>query len=388
MANLNKTFVESLEPQDKEVVYWDDKQKGFGVKVTPTGKKVYIYKYRDNNGKQRKKTIGSHGQYTCIEAKDEAKNIQKAANKGLDIEQDLVAEKKKLELTLNELLEVYIKRHAKQHKKTWKYNEQYYNRHLRKVFGDRKLSDISQTEVAELHSKIGKKSGHSMANQIVTLLGMLFNKAIEWEYFDKRIPTLYIKRFKEKSRDRFLQPNELPLFLKAVDEEEPLFKDFFYILLLTGQRKTNVLEMKWKDISFESSSWRIPETKNGEPLVVPLIDSVIEILKERKSKSKHKKWVFESEASELGRLMDPKKAWARIRERSQIEDLNMHDLRRTMGSYQTILGSSSFIVAKSLGHKSIKSTEIYARLNIDPVRESMERASSAILNSIKEKDDE
>jgi integrase len=387
MAILNKTFVESLESKDKEIVYWDDKLTGFGVKVTPTGKKVYIFKYRDNNGKQRKITIGSHGKYACNEAKDEAKEIQKSANKGLDIEKDLVIEKRKLELTLNELLEIYIERHAKQHKKTWKYNEQYYNRYLRKVFGDRKLSDISQTEVATLHSQIGKKSGHSMANQIVTLLGMLYNKAVEWEYFNNRIPTLYIKKFKEKSRDRFLQAHELPIFLQAVDEEEPLFKDFFYILLLTGQRKTNVLEMQWKDISFESSSWRIPETKNGEPLVVPLIESVIEILKGRKEKSKHTKWVFESETSESGRLVDPKKAWARIRNRSRIEDLNMHDLRRTMGSYQTILGSSSFIVAKSLGHKSIKSTEIYARLNIDPVRESMEKASSAILNIKKENND-
>jgi len=388
MVNLNKTFVESLEPQDKEIVYWDDKQKGFGVKVTPTGKKVYIFKYRDNNGKQRKKTIGPHGKYACNEARDEAKDIQKDANRGKDIERDLVAEQKRLELTLDELFDAYLERHAKQHKKTWKYNEQYYNRHIKKVFGSRKLSEIYQTEIATLHSQIGKSSGQSMANQIVTLLGMLFNKAIEWEYYDKRNPTLHIKKFKEKPRDRFLQSHELPIFLKAVDEEEPLFRDFFYILLLTGQRKTNVLEMQWKDINFDNSSWRIPETKNGDPLVVPLTSEVMEVLKERKKNSKNKKWVFESETSQSGRLVDPKKAWARIRARSEIEDLNMHDLRRTMGSYQTILGSSSFIVAKSLGHKSIKSTEIYARLNIDPVRESMERASSAILKSIKEKNDE
>jgi integrase len=209
---------------------------------------------------------------------------------------------------------------------------------------------------------------------------MLFNKAMEWEHFKGSNPTQYVKKFKEISRDRFLQANELPLFLKAVDEEEPLFRDFFYILLLTGQRKTNVLEMQWKDISFEYKYWKIPETKNGEPLVVPLVEGAIDILKERKIKSKNLVWVFESETSASGRLVDPKKAWYRILKRSGIEDLRMHDLRRTMGSYQTILGSSSFIVAKSLGHKSIKSTEIYARLNIDPVRQSMENATNFMLN--------
>lgn len=195
MANLNKTFVESLDVQDKEIVYWDEKIKGFGIKVTPTGKKVYIFKYRDNNGKQRKKTIGPHGKYACNEARDEVKLIQKDANKGKDIERDQVAEQKRLELTLDELFDAYLERHAKQHKKTWKYNEQYYNRHLKKVFGSRKLSEIYQTEIATLHSQIGKNSGQSMANQIVTLLGMLFNKAIEWEYYDKRNPTLHIQKW-------------------------------------------------------------------------------------------------------------------------------------------------------------------------------------------------
>ena len=85
--------------------------------------------------------------------------------------------------------------------------------------------------------------------------------------------------------------------------------------------------------------------------------------------------------SASGHLVDPKKAWKRILNRAEIEDLNMHDLRRTMGSYQTIGGANSFIVAKSLGHKSIKSTEIYARLNIDPVRESMEQAANLMMES-------
>lgn len=386
MVKITKTYVESLEPKDKDYIVWDEKLTGFGVKVTPKGKKSYLLRYRGTNGKQRRPSLGVHSKKTtCEDARKEAIRRLKLISAGED-PQDTI-EQAKLELTLNELFHHYIENYAKLHKKTWKYNEEYYNRHLRDVFGSRKLSSITQAEIATLHFKIGNTSGRSMANQIVTLLGMLFNKAMEWEHFKGNNPTQYVKKFKEISRDRFLQANELPLFLKAVDEEEPLFRDFFYILLLTGQRKTNVLEMQWKDISFEYKYWKIPETKNGEPLVVPLVEGAIDILKERKIKSKNLVWVFESETSASGRLVDPKKAWYRILKRSGIEDLRMHDLRRTMGSYQTILGSSSFIVAKSLGHKSIKSTEIYARLNIDPVRQSMENATNFMLNKENNEDD-
>ena len=378
MSKLTKKYVESLTPKDNSYIVWDSQLKGFGIRVSPKGKKVYLIKYVGEDKKQRKPVIGEHGFITAEKARDKALKQLSDAKDGKDPQSE--KEKQKAIPTLNQFFEMYIERHAKQHKKTWKFNVEYYNRHLRDAFGDKQITNITQTEVAKLHKKIGENSGRSMANQIITLLGMIFNKAVDWEYYEGRIPTQHIKKFKEKARDRFLQSYELPLFLDALNQEESVFRDFFYILLLTGQRKTNVLTMKWKDINLKEGYWRIPETKNGEPLVVPLVQDAIEILKERKIESKNLIWVFESETSESGHIIDPKKAWARIRKRSGIEDLNMHDLRRTMGSYQTIQGSSSFIVAKSLGHKSIKSTEIYARLNIDPVRQSMENATSFILN--------
>lgn len=385
MSKLTKKYVESLTPKDTSYIVWDSQVKGFGVRVSPKGKKVYLIKYVGEDKKQRKPVVGEHGFMTAEEARVEALDLLSKAKKGNDPQSE--KEKQKAIPTLNQFFEMYIERHAKQHKKTWKFNVEYYNRHLRDAFGDKQITNITQTEVAKLHKRIGENSGRSMANQIITLLGMIFNKAVDWEYYEGRIPTQHIKKFKEKARDRFLQSYELPLFLDALNQEESVFRDFFYILLLTGQRKTNVLTMKWKDINLKEGYWRIPETKNGEPLVVPLVQDAIEILKERKIESKNLIWVFESETSESGHIIDPKKAWARIRKRSGIEDLNMHDLRRTMGSYQTIQGSSSFIVAKSLGHKSIKSTEIYARLNIDPVRQSMENATSFILNGGNKGDD-
>lgn len=126
----------------------------------------------------------------------------------------------------------------------------------------------------------------------------------------------------------------------------------------------------------------MPETKNGEPLRVYLIDSVIDLLKKRLELYGRGEWVFEGTGA-TGHLMEPKMGWKRILERAGIKDLRLHDLRRTLGSWQAATGANSYMIGRSLGHKSIQSTAVYARLNLDPVRDSVEKATQAMLQTIK-----
>ena len=115
--------------------------------------------------------------------------------------------------------------------------------------------------------------------------------------------------------------------------------------------------------------------KNGSPLVVVLSTNALAILNERSgAPNKDAEWVFPSERG-AGSVVDPKKAWERVREHSGLADVRMHDLRRTLGSWQALSGTSLQIIGKSLGHKSMKATEVYARLTTDPVRESVEKAT-------------
>jgi integrase len=117
------------------------------------------------------------------------------------------------------------------------------------------------------------------------------------------------------------------------------------------------------------------QLKNGSPLVVVLSSNALAILNERSGASdKNTDWVFPSERT-TGSVVDAKKAWERVRERSGLADVRMHDLRRTLGSWQALTGTSLLIIGKSLGHKSMKATEVYARLTTDPVRESVEKAT-------------
>ena len=104
------------------------------------------------------------------------------------------------------------------------------------------------------------------------------------------------------------------------------------------------------------------------------------ILRERKIHSQSP-WVFPSDRTE-GHLADPKKAWQRVLREAGIADLRIHDLRRTLGSYQAATGANGYIIGKSLGHRSQQSTAIYARLNLDPVRESVNKATEAMFGHI------
>jgi integrase len=89
-------------------------------------------------------------------------------------------------------------------------------------------------------------------------------------------------------------------------------------------------------------------------------------------------FVFPSNLSKAGHIQDPKKAWKRLLAKAELSNLRIHDIRRTLGSYQAITGASLQIIGKSLGHKSSKATEIYSRLLLDPVRFSMDKAAEMI----------
>ena len=219
------------------------------------------------------------------------------------------------------------------------------------------------------------------ANRLLERIRSIFNKAIEWGWQGQN-PAVGVKKFKEQSRDRFLQPDELPRFFAALaNEPNEAARDFFMISLLTGARKSNTLAMCWRDINFAGATWRIEQTKNGDAQTIHLPKGAMAILTDRKLASESP-WVFEG-SGKSGHLADPKKAWERILTEAGIENLRIHDLRRTLGSYQAATGANGYIIGKSLGHRSQQSTAIYARLNLDPVRESVNKATEAMFKDVR-----
>ena len=356
----------------KRDYYSDLKEQGLQMAVTSAGAKTF-YLYKRVDGRPERILLGRFPDISVENARKAAAEAKGKIASGQNPQKERRAIRD--EMTFAALFDDYMTKYSKVHKKSWKYDEREVNKFLSHWF-KRKISSIDKAEIERLHAKIGKENGTTQANRLLERIRSIFNKAIDWGW-DGTNPAVGIKKFKEKSRDRFLQPDELPRFFEALaNEHNEAARDFFMISLLTGARKSNVLAMRWKDINFTAATWRIEETKNGEAQTVHLPSQAMELLKERKLAS-DSPWVFPS-ASASGHLADPKKAWERILRAAGIEDLRIHDLRRTLGSYQAATGANGYIIGKSLGHKSQQSTAIYARLNLDPVRESVNKATDAM----------
>jgi len=139
--------------------------------------------------------------------------------------------------------------------------------------------------------------------------------------------------------------------------------------------------MRWSHVTLTERTWSIPgvDLKNDEPLTVYLCEPACDILAKRKHISKSD-YVFPSrKGSKSPHMTEPKKSWSHVTLFMQTPDLRMHDLRRTFGSWQAACGFSLHVIGKSLGHKDIAATAIYARLNLDPVRNAVDTAAAAML---------
>lgn len=372
-VNFTKELLDSLPRPEKGRTYISDtKEPGLIAQITSNGA-VSFYLYKRVMGKPERLFLG---QYPDLP-------IPKARLKALQYK-NLIAEKKnprlvdssvKGELTFRQLFDKYLNLYSKPHKKSWKHDEREINHYL-PHWMNRKVSSITNDEVTKLHKKIGSDCGKYQANRLLERIRAIYNKGIKWGYCSIN-PAVSVDRFSEKSRERFIQPGEMSNFINALSlEKNKTVHDYFWILLLTGARRTNAARMRWADVDLEKGEWCIPESKNGESIIVPLVDKAIDILKSRERMCD---WVFPS-ALDKRKPLNPTAGWNRILKRSELKDLRIHDIRRTFGSYQAISGASLHIIGKSLGHKSSQATQVYARLNLDPIRASVEKATATMFS--------
>lgn len=375
--NFTKAAIEALPmPEKGWKYYYDLKVQGLGIGVGSTGKKSFIL-YRKINGKPERITLGCYPDLTIEQARGKASEINSDIAKGLNPSE--VKRGRKAELTFTNLFSEYLERHSKRNKKTWAEDESQFKTYLAKPLGNKKLSVIDRRDIAMIHSNITKAGHATTANRVKALVSSVFGWAISAGLWHAN-PATGIKLNKEQSRDRFLQGDELPRFFQALaDEQNDTMRDYFLLSLLTGARRANVLAIRWSDVNLDRAEWRIKETKNGTPQTVTLSPEAVEVLRNRKP-SDDAVFVFPGNGT-TGHLMEPKKGWKRILERAGIDNLRIHDLRRTLGSWQAKTGASLAIIGKSLNHKNQNTTAIYARLDLDPVRASVNTATSAMLTA-------
>ncbi len=378
--NFTKAAIEALPipKAGKRDDYQDIKTTGLQLRVTSNGTKT-LSVLRRIKGILERITLGRYPDLTIEQAR------RKAATINSDIANDLnpgeVKRGRKAELTFSALFAEYLERHSKPNKKTWAEDKSKYDTYLAKPLGNKKLSTIDRSSIATIHSKVTRAEHPVTANRVKALVSSIFGWGVSAGLW-KTNPALGIRLNREHSRDRFIQGDELPKFFQALaDEQNDTMRDYFLLSLLTGARRANVLSMQWKDVNLKRGEWRIKETKSGTPQTVTLSPEALTVLRNRIlniKPSESMTFVFPGDGSS-GHLIEPKKGWKRILERAGIDDLRIHDLRRTLGSWQAKTGASLVTIAKSLNHKNQNTTAIYARLDLDPVRESVNTATSAMM---------
>ena len=367
--NFTKATLYNLKkPAKNFVTYRDIKIRGLYLYITKNGV-ITFFVQKKLKGKPIIVNIGQFPYISIENARDRAMELLTQIVNGInpkEVKKEIKeAEEKeeREELRLDEFFDIYIKKHAKVHKKTWEEDIKRYNMHIKKKMGRSRVSEIRKSDLEEVQQYIKENSGLYASNRTMAIIKTVFNKAIEWGIIKdlNKKPTIGIKKFKEKSRDRFLEVDELPRFFEALREEENAdVRDYIMVSLMTGARRGNVLSMQWDEVNIGSRKWRIPETKNGEALTIPLNDEAVEILKARKAyqddNNIKSKWIFPSDKSKSGHLGASGERWARILKRANIKNLRIHDLRRTLGSWQAMTGTSTAVIGKTLGHKSRATT--------------------------------
>ena len=352
---------------------YDSEVRNLALVVSATGTRAY-YLVRKVNGRARRIRLADGAM-----ALGDVRKLARKTIAQTDAGHDPVAERRARRAkvtTLGELWETYG--HERDRRPKTVTAEASLWKHVKSWEG-RELPSITPEMLAAKHTRLAKTAGKVTANRVVELVRRVYRFAIKRRLYSGDNPAAYVEFYAESSRDRYVTPAELPALLKAIDAEPEPWPDFFRLLLLTGARKSSLMQMRWRDVDLAGATWSIPRehSKNDERVVVPLVPQAVERLKRRQAEADPgAAFVFPGRYGEA--IRNTQAPWERIRKAAGLSDVRQHDLRRTTGSYLAAAGVSERIIGAALGHRSINSTRVYSRLDVEPVRRELDRIAGAL----------
>ena len=343
--------------------YWDSTLQTFGVRVYPTGKKVYVL--RISGGKDRLiKTFAKFGEIKTKDARELAATLK---HKQYSIYTQF--KKPIAQITFKELSTRFLELHSKKFKKTWKEDIRCLDKDILPFIGKKNLSAITTSDILQLQSSKPK----FMSNKIIRLIKAMFNKAKQWKLYTEENPCNGIKLASDTKRKRFISEAEMPRLLAAIKDKPKLVEVCVWMFLLTGMRRSELLGLHWKDIWWNEKFAILHQTKSGQEQNTPLSDKAIELLQSiRTGESSAEDKIFP--------WSDFKRPWHRIRKAAELEDVRIHDLRRTFASWLAMENNSLHIIGQLLHHSQVSTTAIYARLQTHPLAKASNELANKILS--------
>ncbi|MFI3242597.1 MAG: site-specific integrase [Alphaproteobacteria bacterium] len=369
--------IRDLPIPSKRTFYYDTIEPKLSLQVTPSGAKTFYIRQRVNGSDIRVK-LGQPPVMKVEEARVAAVANRKMMNDG---ENPMIQSKKyKEESTLLDLYNDFMEDRERFLSKTTikGYNGIWKNKIS--VLAKRRISEVTGDDLKRLHHKWSQNDGNYIANYCIKIIKAMFNFAIKEDKYNGRNPAISVKMNKTESRVRYMEHNEIEMFFKTLTEyDNEISRDAILMLIFTGARKRNVLEMNWNDIDLSAKVWKIPQTKTAKNQTLALVEPAIEVL-QRRFATRVNEWVFYSANSKSGHLEDIKRAWQSVLKKANITNLRIHDLRHTLATYMIANGADAFMVKRALTHKSLQSTEVYVNLGIEHLRDKLNDTVDKMIN--------
>lgn len=402
---IMKRTVDALKASAERYVAWDSDLPGFGVRVSTTGSKTYILKYRVGGGRAgrvRWGVIGQHGALTPDQAREIAQRWAAEVAAGGDPAGEKIDKRKAP--TVAELLGQYLESHVRVRNKpsTVAYVTDLVERViLADPLAKLKVLDVAEADIARLHARLSRTP--TTANRARAALSKAFALAETWGYRERNTnPCGQVERYRENPRERFLSPAEFAALgeaLAAADRGELHLTEggktkavrvskwavaAIRLLILTGARRGEILGLRWEWIDWQAGRANLPDSKTGrKPLMLP--PAALAVLEGLDRPESGKGFVirggdYSNPEVPLVNLKDP---WGIIRAAAGLPDVRPHDLRHSFASVMVAGGASLPVIGALLGHRDVKTTARYAHLSTDPLRAAADQVGGVLASHLK-----
>ena len=365
--------------------FFDINCKGLMLEVRATGGKTYYFRYQDARGKTRQLRLA---RATDIEL-SQARQLVGTKRKQLVMGVDPAKEKEVLRQvpTFADHIEKEYLPYVMNYKRSWKTDVSLLKNHLLPRFGKRYMDEINREDIVKLlHERRLAGAAPGSTNRLLIMMRYIYNLALRWEVPGiKSNPTKNLPLMQENNkRERYLSVDEAKRLYEATcQSENPLLRYIIPMLILTGARKREVLDSKWKDFDMPRRTWRIPLPKSGKARHVPLSDGVLAILRELPQRS-DVPYVFANQKT-LEPYASIFNSWNTARKRANLPDVRVHDLRHLFASMLINQGRSLYEVQNILGHTQVKTTQRYAHLSNETLLEAANAGTQAVESVMRSK---
>ena len=354
--------------------YFDRALPGFGVRVSPRGKKTFILLYRNQAKRLRRQTLGRYPLMSLATAREDAQAALRKATTGRDpATEQKEAQKAAVTQTFGALAQLYIEKHAMRKKRSWRSDARMIRREL-DGWRDRPVASLRRRDVIEILDGIVARGAPVLANRVLSLISKMLNFALGLDdWVEANVAAKLSKPSAEQSRSRVLSAAEIKTVWAHLSQPAPddldvndarywkLTRAALQLRLITAQRGKEVLSMRWVDV--EGSWWTIPAdvAKNKLPHRVWLSAPALRALATLKGNGE-RDYVFKG-------VVGPRQRRGAL-EGLEVNDVRPHDFRRTAASMMASGGVPRLTISKILNHVETGVTAIYDRHSYDPEKKA------------------